>query len=410
MTKPVSQYFDLLLNLSEDWKVLDIETNFNTKEIIIKVKHIGKECECPESFELCKKYDHAPERKWRHLDVMDYRACIVCRLPRIVNNQGKVKTVCPPWGSKHSRHTFKFEHKVIDLLKATKNQTKTASFIGCGFRVVNSIIHNSTERGLKRRNLKELPFRHLSIDEKSFKSGHHYVSVLSSPSGASVIEVEQGRSKESVKKLLDKSLTKEQQENLRTISMDMWKSYIAVSKELLPNASIVHDRFHLVKYLNKAMDQVRRREVKTNEQLKKSRYALLKNPENLTEKQRVKFEAIRSSNYQVAKVWQIRENFKDLFNTETDYMAGFYLFAKWSRNSLSDQIKEVNKVIETFKNHLSGVINALVDTHSNAMAERLNGKIQEIKTVGRGYRTFKNFRSAILFFHGGLDLYPLISQ
>ena len=75
----------------------------------------------------------------------------------------------------------------------------------------------------------------------------------------------------------------------------------------------------------------------------------MKNPENLTETQRVKFEATKSSNYQVAKVWQIRENFKDLFNTETDYMAGFYLFAKWSRDSLSNQIKEVNKVIETFK-------------------------------------------------------------
>lgn len=60
-----------------------------------------------------------------------------------------------------------------------------------------------------------------------------------------------------------------------------------------------------------------------------------------------------------------------------------------------------------FKNHLSGVINALIKRFSNAMAERLNGKIQEIKTVGRGYRTFKNFRSAILFFHGGLNLYPL---
>ena len=134
----------------------------------------------------------------------------------------------------------------------------------------------------------------------------------------------------------------------------------------------------------------------------------MKNPENLTETQRVKFEATKSSNYQVAKVWQIRENFKDLFNTETDYMAGFYLFAKWSRDSLSNQIKEVNKVIETFKNYLSGVVNALVDTHSNA--ERLNEKIQEIKTVGRGYRTFKNFRSAILFFHGGLQLKPLNLQ
>lgn len=60
-----------------------------------------------------------------------------------------------------------------------------------------------------------------------------------------------------------------------------------------------------------------------------------------------------------------------------------------------------------FKNHLSGVVNALVTTFNNAMAERLNGKIQELKTAARGFRTFQKFRSAVLFFYGGLNLYPL---
>ena len=67
----------------------------------------------------------------------------------------------------------------------------------------------------------------------------------------------------------------------------------------------------------------------------------------------------------------------------------------------------MNKVVNMFKNHLIGVTNALINTFTNAMAERLNGKIQEIKIAGRGYRKFENFRSAILFFHGGLNLYPL---
>jgi transposase len=70
------------------------------------------------------------------------------------------------------------------------------------------------------------------------------------------------------------------------------------------------------------------------------------------------------------------------------------------------KIKEIDKVVEMFNNHISGVINALLTNLTNAMAERLNGKIQELKTVARGYRTFTNFRSAILFFNGGLDLYP----
>ena len=83
------------------------------------------------------------------------------------------------------------------------------------------------------------------------------------------------------------------------------------------------------------------------------------------------------------------------------------LFCNWGAYALDSSIKEMIKVAKIFNNHLKGVCNAMVESFSNAMAERLNGKIQEIKTVARGYRTFKNFRSAILFFHGGLQLKPL---
>ena len=82
---------------------------------------------------------------------------------------------------------------------------------------------------------------------------------------------------------------------------------------------------------------------------------------------------------------------------------------KWASDATHRNMKEVTKVVDMFHAHLKGVINALVTTFSNAMAERLNGKIQQLKSIGRGYRKFANFRSAILFFHGGLDLYPLKS-
>lgn len=67
-------------------------------------------------------------------------------------------------------------------------------------------------------------------------------------------------------------------------------------------------------------------------------------------------------------------------------------------------IKEIDKVVDEFKKHLNGIINATVDTFTNAMAERLKGKIQEVKSCGRGYKRFENFRSAILIFHGGFHL------
>jgi transposase len=81
--------------------------------------------------------------------------------------------------------------------------------------------------------------------------------------------------------------------------MDMWGPYKAVIRERLPKAKIVHGRFHLVKYLNQAIDLVRRREVRHHAQLRNSRFIWLKNPENLTEKQRILFESITKNNYKV---------------------------------------------------------------------------------------------------------------
>lgn len=401
------QFFDLLLNLDENWQVQEVEVNSTTCEVQIIINFTGKMATCIDTNELCKLHDKAPQRKWRHLDTMQYKTFINCKLPRIRNKEGKVITIIPPWASKHERHTYLFEYAIIDLLLATRNQTKTSKIMRCGFNVINRVIHLSTKRGLSRRNFSSLDFKHLSIDEKSFKKGHKYISVLSHPSSGCIIDVEEDRTKESVRKLLNKSLTEEQQKNITTISMDMWKAYLTVAKEKLPNAEIVHDRFHLVKYLNDSIDKVRRIEVKENEELKNSRYALLKNPENLTEKQRIKFEAIYKANYKVSRAWQVRENFKAMFGKETEKVNGFILFYKWVQNSTNKNIKEVTKVVKMFENHLNGVINALITTHNNAMAERLNGKIQELKTVGKGYRKFDNFRSAILFFYGGLNLYPL---
>lgn len=402
-----NQFFDLLLNFGEDWKVTNVTANYKTEEITIKVEYISNLAECPQTLEMCNIYDHAPERVWRHLDTMQFKTFISCCLPRVKNKENKYLTIIPPWASRHERHTLLFEHAVIDLLKATKNQTKTAELMRCSFNIINRIMHISTERGLKRRNLSYLSFDHLSIDEKSFKKGHEYVSVLSHPTSGCVIDVSEGRTMESATNLLDKTLSEYQQNQVRTISMDMWQAYISVARQKLPQAEIVHDRFHLIKYLNDAIDRVRRREVKKQDELKNSKYALLKNECNLTEKQRIKFNAIRDANYEVSKAWQVKQNFKDLFNLEVNKQDAFKLYIRWAHESYHRRIKEVSKVVNMFDNHMRGVVNALLQTFSNAMAERLNGKIQEVKLSARGYRKFQNFRSAILFFLGGLNLYPL---
>jgi len=109
----------------------------------------------------------------------------------------------------------------------------------------------------------------------------------------------------------------------------------------------------------------------------------------------------------VARAWQARENFKDLFSSSTLRRTADQLYMQWASETMNRKITELSKVVDMFNAHMRGVLNALASPFSNAMAERPNGKIQQLKSVGRGYRTFANFRSAILFFHGGPNLYPL---
>lgn len=393
-----------MLDFGDEWKVEDACLNTKTEEVDVQIKYIGQKADHPLTFESCPIYDHAPIRRWRHLDTMQFKTYINCRVPRVKGTDGKVLTVKVPWADSFERHTYLFGSLAIDVLQSTKNQSKTAKLLRCGFNVINRIIHNSTARGLGRRP-DNLIFEHLSIDEKSFKKGHKYVTVISDPISGVIIDVTKNRDSASCRQAIEKAVPEAHRAEVKTVTMDMWKPFMNAIKELLPDSEIVHDRFHLVKYLNEALDKVRRREVRKHDALKNTKYIFLKNPENHTEKQRIKFESISGANYEVSRAWQVKENFREIFGCDTIKEA-ISLVYQWINHALRTNIKEIIKVVEPFKNHIRGIINAMVNSFSNAMAERLNGKIQEIKTSGRGYRRFENFRSAILFFHGGLNLYP----
>ncbi len=398
------QFFDLVLNFGDNWEITKVELNVKTEEVDVYVAYRDAIAEDPDTMEKCSIYDHTSIRRWRHLDTMQYKTFINCSVPRIINKEKKVKNIKVPWADSYERHTYLFERIAIDLLRGTKNQTKTAELLKCGFNVINRIVHLSVERGLLNRP-KDYVFEHIGIDEKSFKKGHKYVTVLSDPISGIVIDVSEDRDTLSCEKLINETFTGETIRKVKTVSIDMWKPFMNTVSKLLPDSKIVHDRFHLVKYLNEAIDKVRRREVKTHAELKESRYVFLKNQNNLTEKQRIKFEELSKANYEVSKAWRVKENFRDIFGCQ-NLNEATTLMIHWISSSIRTQIKEIIKVVEMFKNHIIGVTNAMVESFSNAMAERLNGKIQEIKTCGRGYRKFENFRNAILFFNGGLNLYP----
>ena len=286
----------------------------------------------------------------------------------------------------------------------TKSQTRTADLLRVSFNQVHRVMHRGVKLGLSRRSHDER-YYYLSIDEKAVGKGHNYVSILSDEQADIVIDVVDGRSDESVDELCQTSLTPTQRNAVQTVCTDMWKPYIKGVKTYFPDALHCHDNFHIVGYLNKAVDKCRRREVKKHEDLKHTKYLFLKDKKNLTEEQHVKFESIKNANYEVSRAWRIKENFRDILRMQP-LDESITLYRIWKRDALNADIKEINEVIEMFNRHEDGILNALTTGVNNARAERLNGSIQELKTIGRGYRNTQNFRISILFFLGGLDVAP----
>ncbi len=271
------------------------------------------------------------------------------------------------------------------------------------FDQVHRVMQRAVERGLCRRD-KDDRYYFLSIDEKAVKKGHEYISILSDEQTGVVIDVVEGRAKSSVDQLCT-SLSKEQRDDVKTICTDMWDAFIYGAKKYFDKALHCHDNFHLVGYLNKAVDKVRRREVKQNQDLKRTKYLFLKDKMNFTDEQQIKFDAITIANYEVSRAWRVKENFRDI-QFKQDRAEAISMYAFWRMDAMRTNISEVNKIVEMFDRHQSGIINAIQTGATNARAERINGSIQELKTVGRGYRNTQNFRVAILFFHGDLSLFP----
>ncbi len=134
-----------------------------------------------------------------------------------------------------------------------------------------------------------------------------------------------------------------------------------------------------------AIDAVRRREVKLHEELRHSRYALLENPANLTEKQRLKFAQIAGANLEVGRAWQARQNFTGAFENVT-LQESEAIYQQWHEGVVESGIKEVIKVAQMFASHLPGVLEAMTSGWSNARAECQSRKTQRQNTTPQNGR------------------------
>jgi transposase len=396
-----------LLGLTFPWFVSSVEMNIEALEVHVLLDHKQQSgFTCPECGLECAVYDHSPERVWRDLDTHRASTLIHCSLPRVRCKEHGVQTAKVPWADPHSRYTRLFEAQIIKLLGLTKCQVRTARFMGLTERQVHGVMQRAVKRGLSRR--KKTPVKRLGIDEKSFHRGHVYASVLSDLDGKRVLEVKLERTLEASVELLSDGVAFPLE--VECVSMDMWEAFASAVKKVFPQADVVHDRFHIAQYLNEAVDLTRRSEHakllrKGDWTLEKSRFLWVKNRENHTAKQAERFKSLLGADLNTAKAWALKETFKAFFQSDTVEDAEQFL-NDWTQEVEKTKNRHLLKVAKMLINHKEGLLNYVKHRVTNAAAEALNSMIQEIKTIARGFRRFENFRVAILFFLGGLELNP----
>lgn len=387
-----------MLGITKDFAVTKIKKNEFEKTINIHIEYL------PNTYSKNGKeyaiYDRTPTRKWQHLNWFEYKCYLIGSLPRYIDEGGKPKVIDINFAPPQKGYTHLFAREIIYALKKVRVQSTVANLFNTTDYIVRSIMESAVENGLKTRGLVK-GFKNISLDEKAYTKGHHYATILIDSDTNTVLDMVDGRKEDDTQKLFINVSGEAKQPQLNRVNMDMWKPFMNTIKSIAPQATIVHDKFHLFKMLSEAIDKTRKKEVKDHPQLKGQKYTVLKNTSNRTETQQAIFEQLIKDNLKTSQAWLIRENFKEVFtdkqNVESNYK-------KWKENALTFSINAVNKVIATFDRHLKGIINAITTNSSSAKHENKNGAIQSVIAKARGFRNFERFRINTLFYFGKLNL------
>jgi transposase len=183
----------------------------------------------------------------------------------------------------------------------------------------------------------------------------------------------------------------------------MSPAFISGVGDNLPNAAITFDKFHAVKIINEAVDEVRRSEQRKNAELRGTRYIWLRNPQNLSERQKATLDALPTQHLKTARAYQIRLAFQDLYDQPTTEQARAYL-KKWYFWATHCRLEPMVKAAHTVKRHWDGILRWFDSKIANGLIEGINSLVQAAKAKARGYRSTRNLKAMIYLIAGKLDM------
>ena len=334
-------------------------------------------------------------RFWRDLMMRHLPLVLAYTCRRVVCPRCGVRVEKVPWADRWSRVTKSLARAVAELARRTDLST-VAHHYRINWKTVAHIIHRVVAWGLAGRRRK--PLRSLGIDEVSRKKGHRYLTLVYDLQRGELVWIGKDRTKATVRAFFDE-LGRRRTRNLRAVSMDMWAPYLEVVQERAPQAAICFDRFHVVRHLGEAVDEVRRSLVRKlagpeKKLVKGTRFVLLKNPWNHTPKQRRTLNALVRANSPLSRAWYLKEDFQRFWDYTRQGWARKHLkqWLWWASHSRLEPFVDFARMI---REHIDGILAWTTLRITTGTLEGMNNKVKLVSHRSYGFRNDDRYIEAI---------------
>ena len=372
----------------------------------------GSKARCSGCHKPASGYDQLPPRRFEFIPVWGFAVVLLYCMRRVECRRCGVKVEEVPWGT--GKHQLTKAYMVFLAQWARKLSWKeTAQSFHTSWEKVHQAVAYVVEWGLLHRQLG--PIRAIGVDEIAYGKGHQYLTlVYQIEAGCTrLLWVGEERTKAAFQKFFDLIGT-ELAQGIEFVCSDMWKPYLNLIKQNCTNALNILDRFHVVAKLNVAIDEIRAGEARQlikdgyEPVLKKSRWCLLKRPENLTDAQRIKLRDVLRYNLKSVRAYLFKEYFQRFWEYDSPTWAGKFL-DQWCAEVIRSRIDPLKKFARTLRSHRELLLNYFRarKAFSSGVVEGLNNKAKVTMRKAYGFRTFKATELALYHVLGKLPEPPL---
>jgi len=400
--------YQQILGDTSPWKVASVRLDADSLTVKVRLELDPKAVwACPE----CRGRMHVKQRRtrtWRHLDSCQFRTLIEADVPVVECGEHGIQTVQVPWAEKSSRFTLLFERFAIAVLQACP-ASRAKELLGISWDEADGIKRRAVKRGLSRRSLEGLEY--LCVDEKQVANGAVMTIVTGIMDGKPrVLYASDGCSADSLDRFWA-WLGPAGCRRIKAVGVDMGKAYPCSVRRHCPQADLVYDPFHIMKLLNRALNEVRMDEARCGRAadralLKGSRQLWLWGEENLPQRHSARFSELKASTLKTARAWRLKELWRT-FRQCADEEDGRAFHKQWHRLAMRSKLGPIKKVAQTLKKHIDGIVAVLNHGFCNAFAEGMNSRIQLMVQKACGYRNMERIKTDMLFHLGGLQMDPV---